>query len=69
MEAFAEAIAKLEGIEMRKSVTTSYIGAQGSYKAFTDYLKSINLSKGPDSDPAQAADAFLQAFQGGFKGD
>ena len=67
MEAFAEAIAKLEGIEMRRDVTTAYVGAQGTHKAFTDYLKSINLNKG-SKDPEEMVDDFLQAFQGGFKG-
>lgn len=68
MEAFAESIAKLEGVEMRKDVTTAYIGSQGSYKAFSDYLKSINISKS-SVDPVQEADDFLSAFKGGFKGE
>jgi hypothetical protein len=67
MEAFAESIAKLEGIEMRRDVTTVYVGAQGTHKAFTDYLKSINLNKG-QKDQGEIVDEFLSAFKTGFKG-
>jgi hypothetical protein len=68
MEAFAEAIAKLEAIEMRKGLTIAYVGAQGTHKAFTDFLKSINLNKNAP-DHAQAADDFFAAYKRGFKGD
>ena len=67
IEAFAESIAKLEGIEMRKNVTVAYVGAQASHKGFTDFLKSINLNKGADK-PVHGGEDFLSAFKAGFRG-
>ena len=66
IEAFAESIAKLEGVEMRRSVTVAYVGAQASHKGFIDFLKSINLNKGADQ-PVHAGDEFFAAFKSGFR--
>jgi hypothetical protein len=68
IEAFAEAIAKRDSIEMRKNVTAAYVGAQASHKGFSDFLKSINLDKRASEFESQSED-FLRAFNTGFRGE
>lgn len=66
MEAFAESIAKLESIEMRKTVTNTFIASQGTGKVVTDYLKTLSSTK-KDDDDTDAGEALLADFAAGFK--
>ena len=66
MEAYADSVFRLDHIENKTRLVTTYIGSQGDKKAVTEYMRT--LEKHSERAPALTGTDLLSDFKAGFKG-